>query len=241
MIKLQTENEYYILYSPDSLKYITDSMENILLESFDKYKEIFNVDEYRQIQINFFDNIEDFRNYILSMRDDKESLPSYAKGTFDNGMINAFIESNISINSEEYNRKLYMASHELFHIMYLELILNNDYSKRITWFDEGMAQYLSGEKDYLKDKTKFRTFIEKVIKKTKYIPNLNSLSHGANFCDDKYNGYDLSFIAVKYIIEVLHKDKIYYLLSDFDKILDYGNNVIVNALQYYKEIISSQL
>ena len=237
MVKLQTENEYYILYSPDTLKYITDTMEKILIDSFEKYKEIFNVDDYRQIQINFFDNIEDFRNYILSMREDKESLPSYAKGTFDNGMINAFIESNISINSEEYNRKLYMASHELFHIMYLELILKNDYSKRITWFDEGMAQYLSGEKDYLKDKAKFKTFIEKVIKETKDIPNLNFLSHDANFCNDNYNGYDLSFIAIKYIIEELHKEKIYYLLSDFDKILYYGNNVLFDALEYYKKII----
>ena len=42
VIKLQTENKNYILYSTDTLKYITDPMEKILLKSFDKYKEIFN-------------------------------------------------------------------------------------------------------------------------------------------------------------------------------------------------------
>ena len=38
MEKLQFENVQFILYSPDSLEYITDNMQNILTESFYYYK-----------------------------------------------------------------------------------------------------------------------------------------------------------------------------------------------------------
>ena len=118
--------------------------------------------------------------------------------------------------------------------MYLELILQNDYSKRIIWFDEGMAQYFSGEKDYLKDESNFNKFLEKVITKTKVIPDLNSLNHGIEFCNNSYNGYDLSYIAVKYLVEILITDELYNILGDFDRILDYGKTVLFDALNYYK-------
>ena len=65
MEKLQFENEQFILYSPDSLKYITDNMQNILTKSFEYYKILFDVDTFRKFQINYFDDIEKFRNYIF--------------------------------------------------------------------------------------------------------------------------------------------------------------------------------
>ena len=77
--------------------------------------------------------------YIYHLRGEKESLPSYAKGTFDEGMINAFIEPNWLVGSPMYIKKLYLASHELFHIMYQELVWNKENKPRIVWFDEGMA------------------------------------------------------------------------------------------------------
>ena len=64
-------------------------------------------------------------------------------------MVNAFIEPEIQLE------RIYTASHELVHILYLKYILNNDYDKRIVWYDEGMAQYVSGEKDCLNDKDIF--------------------------------------------------------------------------------------
>ena len=57
MEKLQFENEQFILYSPDSLKYITDNMQNILTKSFEYYKILFDVDTFRKFQINYFDDI----------------------------------------------------------------------------------------------------------------------------------------------------------------------------------------
>lgn len=124
-MKKQFENNNFILYSPDTLKYITNNMEYILNNSLELYKKLFCIKEYRQVQINYFDDIISFRKFIYDLRKEKESLPKYAKGTFDKGMINAYIEKDIEINSALYHKKLYMASHELFHIMYDELILKN--------------------------------------------------------------------------------------------------------------------
>ncbi len=68
MQKKQFENNSFVLYSPDSLNYITNDLEAILNESLELYKKIFDVDQYRKVQINYFDNIEDFRNYIYELR-----------------------------------------------------------------------------------------------------------------------------------------------------------------------------
>lgn len=117
MEHLQIECEQYKLYSPDSLRYITDNMHSILLSKIEEYKRMFGLDNYRQIQINYFDNKDKFRNFIYDLRGEKESLPKYAIGTYDKGMINAFVDNNILIDSPLYKKKLYMANHELFHIM----------------------------------------------------------------------------------------------------------------------------
>ena len=84
-------NKAYILNAPQSLKYITDNMHDILNDKIEQYKKIFKIKQLNPIQINYFDNIEEFRNFIYKIRGEKESLPEYATGTYDNGMINAFI------------------------------------------------------------------------------------------------------------------------------------------------------
>ena len=103
MEKIQFENEQFILHSPDSLRYVTDHIENILVKSFDFYKKLFDIEKFRRFQINYFDDIEKFRNYIYELRGEKESLPTYAKGTFDNGMVNSYISPNIDSNSMLYH------------------------------------------------------------------------------------------------------------------------------------------
>ena len=46
MEKIQFENNNFILYSPDTLNYITYDLENILNESLNKYKVVFDVDDF---------------------------------------------------------------------------------------------------------------------------------------------------------------------------------------------------
>ena len=60
----QFDNDNFVLYAPDSLNYITKDVEDILNKSFELYKSFFNIDSFRKVQINYFDDIEEFRNYI---------------------------------------------------------------------------------------------------------------------------------------------------------------------------------
>lgn len=155
------------------------------------------------------------------------SLPKYAKGTYDDGMVNACIEPDTQL------KRLYTASHELFHILYMKYILKNDYSNRIVWYDEGMAQFISGEKDKYADEEKFKRFYLKVKENTKIIPNLNNLKHGNSFCNDEYNEYDLSYLSVRYLNEILNSEDFKKLMSDFSTIKEYGNNLIYRMFDYY--------
>lgn len=163
MEKLQKDCEEYILYSPDSLKYITDPMEDILKEEINEYKKIFNVDEYDKFQINYFDDIDKFRSFIYELRGEDKSLPKYAQGTFDNDMVNAYIQNNLDPSSPKYHSRLYMASHEIFHIMYRNIILKPLKMNRIIWYDEGMAQFLSGEYSKYLDEDEFIKFFLKTF------------------------------------------------------------------------------
>ena len=234
MEKVQFENGQFILYSPDSLKYITDNMYEILISKFDFYKKIFDIDSFRKVQINYFDDIETFRNFIYDLRGEKDSLPKYAKGTFDNGMINAYIEPNWLIGSPMYYKKLYMASHELFHIMYQEIVWKNNNQPRVVWFDEGMAQFFSGEFDKDLNEDNFDKWFNNIVSNTKEIPNLNELSHDNNFETDNYSGYILSLLAVKYLYEKLSFDEFKELMKNTDDIIKYGENVLPEAIKYYQ-------
>lgn len=233
MEKLQFECKQYKLYSPDSLKYITDNMYEILLSKIEDYKRLFNIDAFEQIQINYFDDLEKFRNFIYDLRGEKSSLPEYAQGTYDREMINAFIQNNILIDSPRYNSKLYMASHELFHILYMKYVLQNDYSKRIVWYDEGIAQFMSGEKDKLLNEIAFKQFYEKVKETTKKIPNLNTIIHGNSFCNNDYNGYDLSYLAIRYLNEILSEEEFKELMSNFAQIRDYGETILNDMFEFF--------
>ena len=232
MQKKQFENDNFVLYSPDSLNYITDDLETILNETLKLYKDLFNVDNFRKVQINYFDNIEDFRNYIYELRENKDSLPEYAKGTFDKGMINAFIQPNIIEGTPLYIHRKYNASHELFHIMYQELVWQKNRQDRIVWFDEGMAQFFSGEnkKEMTLD---FPNWLNKVRTNTKKIPNLNVLRHGSSFETDEYSGYNLSLLAVKYLYDKLGIDEFKNLILNNNRIIEFGSNIVEEAFAYY--------
>ena len=232
MLKKQFDNNSFALYSPDSLQYITNDLEAILNESLELYKKIFDVDKFRKVQINYFDNIEDFRNYIYELRGEKESLPEYAEGTFDNGMINAFIQSNIIEGTPLFIHRKYSASHELFHIMYQELILIKNNQNRIIWFDEGMAQFFSGEntKEMTLD---FTNWLRMVKFNTKKIPNLNNLSHDSVFETKDYDGYNLSLLAIKYLYDKLGIDELKKMLSNNNMITELGSVIVKDAFNYY--------
>ena len=216
-----------------SLENLAKATVLLLNKKIKEFKLFFNISDNEQIVVNYFDDLDKFREFIYSLRGERYSLPKYAKGTYDNGMVNAYI------NPKSQLERLYTASHELFHILYMKYILNNDYSKRIVWYDEGMAQFMSGEKDSLVGSA-FKKFYFAVREKTKIIPPINTLDHGDTFVNENYNGYDLSYLSIKYLSETLSTKQFKDLMSDFLKISQLGNDIIQKMFDYYDEKLESK-
>jgi hypothetical protein len=196
----------------ESLEELSIKTLELLITKTSEYKTLFDIDNNESIVANYFDNLDEFRNFIYGLRGEKDSLPEYARGTYDNGMINACVDPQKQMN------RLYTASHELFHIWYMEYVLKNDYSKRIVWYDEGMAQFFSGEKRKLDSEEKFKEYYLKVKESTKTIPILNQIEHGNSFCNENYNGYDLSYLCIRYLSELMSFESFKTLMSDFNQI-----------------------
>jgi len=220
-----------IVNYPSSLKELSIETIQLLNEKIIEYEKIFKVKLNEPIIVNYFDDIEKFRKFIYDIRQE-ESLPEYAKGTYDEGMVNAYIEPDKQI------KRKYTAPHELFHIMYMKYILNNDYSIRIIWYDEGMAQFMSGEKEKYSNKEKFREYYLKIRSNTKTIPRLNKLIHGESFINDEYNAYDLSYLSIRYLSETLPKDEFNDLMSNYHKIKKYGEDIVEKMFKYYDKLFT---
>ena len=210
----------------ESLEKLAEATVQLLDQKIIEYKLFFDLSTNERIVVNYFDTVEEFREFIYEIRGERDSLPEYARGTYDNGMVNACVTPKFQL------KRLYTVSHELFHILYMKYILNNDYSKRIVWYDEGMAQFMSGEKDLLTDDA-FKDFYLNVREKTKVVPQMNSLEHGNSFVNENYNGYDLSYLSIKYLSEVLSAEQFKDLMSDFAKINQLSDNIIQKMFSYY--------
>lgn len=219
----------------ESLEDLAQATISVLNEKIIEYNTFFGITIQKKIIVNYFDTVEKFREFIYKIRGEKDSLPDYARGTYDNGIVNACVSPKFQL------KRLYTASHELFHILYMKYILNDDYSKRIVWYDEGMAQFMSGEKDSLNDDSIFKEFYLKVREETKVIPRINGLEHGNSFVNEDYNGYNLSYLSIKYLSEVLSEEQFKDLMHDFLKIRQFGDDIIQKMFSYYDKKLENTI
>lgn len=205
-------------FATDCLAYVTEQKEKIL--------EFFGIDKFRKIEINLFDNQEAFLKFIKSLRWQGAKIPSYCKGTFDNFMVNESLNPiDVSLNPNQYKSAVL---HECIHIIY-----NSITDKRITWLDEGLAMNLSGEKNNLLDEESLKGYITQKLLPMNLPSNMNQLTHGEMFVNEEYNGYDLSYISVRYLLETKSKDEIHGIVSNGNKALEIGEDILPRALNYY--------
>lgn len=225
------ENEYFVINYSKSLSEIVKKMISISTKKVPEIFDFFHIKSYRKVTVNLFDSIDEFKYFVSDLRGiSKEQLPEYCKGTFDCGMINHYIEPNIIKESFLYNTRICSIFHELVHVIYYEIILNKNYKDRVIWLDEGLAMNLSGEfQNVLLD-----DILDKVLS-FKEMPNLNEISHGLAFVNDKYDGYIASFISVNYLLETLNNNELLNIIKNKDMIYEIGEDVLNNAIRYYND------
>lgn len=70
---------------------------------------------------------------------------------------------------------------------------------------------------------------------------MNNLKHGNSFVNEEYNGYDLSYLSIKYLSEVLNAEQFKDLMSDFKKISQLGDDIIQKMFSYYDEKLENTI
>ncbi len=179
--KIQYEDDKLKICAPDSLQFIVDDIVSYFYKQYEKVFKFYHLKSYSKYQINLFDDIDKFRSFVINdLRNGNNTLPDYAVGTYDKGMCNQLVElrkdkhgvyalkdnKNEYISDKVYIRRISTPIHELIHIIYLNNCAHGNSKLRAVWFDEGLAQNLSGEYDYLEqDFNEFVKFYNRVVRK----------------------------------------------------------------------------
>ena len=132
--------------------------------------------------------------------------------------------------------------HEISHVIYQQYVQEKGKINRVIWFDEGLAQNLSREKDRLLDDCLLSEFLDKkIFSKDKVIPKINYFdSHGNSFGSfvdmetKRYDGYDWSYLMIRYLMEVMEKEKFDRLMRSRKEIKSLGDALILETSDYFK-------
>ena len=225
------KNKDFCVYASPSLKRLAEMSFSELNLNKKRILDFFEVADFRKVVVIQFDDRNTFRNFVLSLREPGAHLPEYARGVFDKGMIISFIDLEIIKNKNEFVDRAKTKVHEFIHIVNREKI----YKERVTWLDEGLATNLDEKRDYLKDDGKFIEFLSTEIFNIKELPIMNDLSHqGSGFKQEFYDGYDLVYVCVRYLIETIGKKKLLEILKDYNLSIEIGKTVLQDAIKYYK-------
>lgn len=227
----KAENDDFKIFAADSLDDFTADCLVYITEQKEKVLDFFGLDQFKKIEINLFDNQETFIDFIKKLRWQGANIPSYCKGTFDNYMVNCSLDSkDVFLNPKKYECSIL---HECVHIMY-----NSIAKQRVVWFDEGLAMNLSGEGNPLLEVEHLKNFMTHKIFVMNLPDDMNTLIHGEKFVNKEYNGYDLSYLAVRYLLETREKEEIRELIRNSDKVLELGQEVLPCAMEYFSNKIS---
>lgn len=238
-IKL-SESFKYNTKTPDK-RALSDYILDKTIEKFGLYRKIFNVEKLEKITFVIYDNIEDYRDYYRKINN--QEPPEYSKGAFNEKLNISYStkNSNPVYNTPMWYHTLSINAHEAFHIYYRKYVYKND---RIVWFDEGLAQFFSGENDeWLFDDEKFKNAFIKYIESYIPINNLNERIQGNSSVSDEiifqrqnvFEGYKTSLFIIKYLFEKNGINYILEVIKDNEKIRNIGNSIIDEMVAFYKD------
>lgn len=222
----------------DFLDYIADYFDN-RLEEILGFLEIPEFVDYG-LEIHIYNSRDSYINHIKSQGGEDVG---YNLASFDEKRIDLVITDE---NIRKYSKVhlLNNIMHECVHLLYYVYYQLKDNDSRVVWFDEGLAYNLSGQMDDCRDFNKFKNFYFKnVVNKHLQIPKIEYLlKHGnkhGEFEDEEtnlYSGYHISYVIVRYLLEVLPKNRLFNLLGNYEEIIAKGDKYLTEALKYYDNL-----
>lgn len=226
---IKENRSFKILSDEINMQFVNDLFKELNLRK-KTILEFFKLKKIRKIEVLLFNNKTDFIKEIAQYYNSVAEIPSYCKANICNGKIHILYDENLKKDEYRYKLKIRNVIHEYIHIIYNEYICSD---KRIVWLDEGLAINLSNERAYLNNEEKFNKFLTEVKPKLGKV-NLKELEHGEKFVNDKYNGYDISYLVVKYLIEKNSNEKLNLLIRDNEQINNLEDKIINDIIEYFK-------
>ena len=222
MFKVYDDSNFVISYQDDLEKLVTNFVcyyKNNINELFKK----FYLESINKMEIRLFSD-----KSLLG--DIPYKLGDFA-GFFNNNGVNCYININGKKSEDDIIKAI---MHEIVHHIY-RFYIESDTTNRIIWFDEGLAMNFSLQNDKYNDEDTFKEFLNNKIFSIKNIPCINDLNHGKSFVNENYNGYDLSYLVVRYLIENNSQEDFYLIMKSKNKIRNIGENILEIAIGYYHD------
>ena len=142
---------------------------------------------------------EDVKLIVALTDDEKLAGFVYGKSDFSGYFNDKGAFAYINLNGKRSKESMFKGlMHELTHHLYKYYIYGKE-KERITWADEGIATFLSNQKEELEDMDLYSEFLYKNL-----VPNKDLSLNGLNHKDKSFgykNGYNLSYIAIRYLYE----------------------------------------
>ena len=222
------ENDDFIIYGNNDIEFIKEELIKVLSLQKKELLHFFHLSSFPKTTINLFNDKNSYLKFTQKLAESKENLTQE--------MINYQYDTNNLKNI------VYILTENIIYefvpLLYKEIWLGK-YERKL-WLDEGLAQYLSGQKSLLeKNEELFKSwYLIHIVRRDKIIPPLDFLNKQGNkygeFNDEetkKYNGYTLSYLLVRYLIDT-HPNFI-ALLNDKEKIKNIETHLMNDAINYY--------
>ena len=222
MFKVYDDSNFIINYQ-DNLEKLVTNFVSYYKNNINELLKKFYLDSINKMEIRLFSD-----KSLLG--DIPYKLGDFA-GFFNDKGVNCYININGN-KSESYIIKAIM--HEIVHHIY-RFYIEEEVDSRIIWFDEGLAMNFSLQNDKYNDEDTFKEFLNNKIFSIKNIPCINDLNHGKSFVNENYNGYDLSYLVVRYLIENNSQEDFYLIMKSKNKIRNIGENILEIAIGYYHD------
>ena len=205
------KNNDLIIFCSKGLEGFSNEFIDYFNGSIKRVKEELSIDQETKLRIVLTD-------------DEEKAGFVYGKTAFSGFFNDTGAFAYINIDGDRTKKNLFQGlMHELVHHLYKYYVYGSD-NERITWVDEGLAQLLSGQKNYLNDKEKYYLFLEENLRSIDNV-DLNGLNH-----DDKSfgnnNGYNLSYIAIRYLYETYSHEEFIDIIKSKEKLLGFGSKII---------------
>lgn len=215
---LKIEKEDIKIYCSKKLEKFSKEFIEYYKKDILRVKKLLKIKEEVNLIVALSDNIKDV-NFV------------YGKSDFSGFFTDTGAYAYINLNGEKSKEYMFKGLiHELVHHLYKYYLFGSD-KNRITWVDEGLATFISNQKEELKDEDKYFEFLKTNLSENNII-NLNKLNHGDRSFGNK-NGYNLSYIAIRYLFETNSHQEFLNIIKDENKLLELGNDILTKVIEHY--------